>query len=240
MGLSDFPGVPDDRQRPQYPRKRRPRPPAGISATGQEPSRPLSGGREIAVRFNHEVPAGRADVQRQPRCPWRVIVPNIDERLSNCNFSHGQRRTSRSLFESLSAVRHSAHSVFYIEKGQVKVTVVSHQGKEAVLAIFNKGDFFGEGCLTGQTLRMATASAIGECKIVRVLEKAPVVRLLHDEPEFSETFMLFLLQRNIRVEEDLVDHLFKMRKRRWPLKQSPPITAPRNRCKVVSASFIAC
>jgi hypothetical protein len=75
-----------------------------------------------------------------------------------------------------------------------------------------------------------------ECKIVRLLEKAPVVRLLHDEPEFSETFMLFLLQTNIRVEEEP----FKMRKRRWPLKQSPPITAPRNRCKVVSASFIAC
>jgi CRP/FNR family transcriptional regulator, cyclic AMP receptor protein len=106
-----------------------------------------------------------------------------------------------------------ANSIFYIEKGQVKVTVLSRQGKEAVLAILNKDDFLGEGCLTGQTRRMATASAIGECKIARI-EKAAVVRLLHDEPEFSETFMLFLLQRHIRVEEDLVDHLFNSSERR--------------------------
>jgi CRP/FNR family transcriptional regulator, cyclic AMP receptor protein len=106
-----------------------------------------------------------------------------------------------------------ANSIFYIEKGQVKFTVLSHQGKEAVLAILNKDDFFGEGCLTGQPRRMATASTIGECKIAR-LEKAAVVSLLHDEPEFSETFMLFLLQRNIRVEEDLVDHLFNSSEKR--------------------------
>jgi CRP/FNR family transcriptional regulator, cyclic AMP receptor protein len=104
-------------------------------------------------------------------------------------------------------------AIFYIHKGKVKLTVVSKQGKEAVIAIVGEGDFFGEGCLAGQSLRMSTATTISECSIVR-LDKADTVRFLHDEPAFSEMFLHHLLSRNIRIEEDLVDHLFNSSEKR--------------------------
>ena len=106
-----------------------------------------------------------------------------------------------------------ADAVFYIQEGQVKVCVISEQGKEAVVAIHGKGDFFGEGCLTGQPLRLATVAAMTECTIMR-LDKASIVRVLHDEPKFSERFMSYLLARNARVEEDLVDQLFNSSEKR--------------------------
>jgi len=106
-----------------------------------------------------------------------------------------------------------ADSVFYIQKGKIKLTVVSKQGKEAVVAILGAGDFFGEGCLAGQSLRMASATAMSECSIMR-LEKAGVVRLLHDQPVFSELLLHHLLSRNIRIEEDLVDQLFNSSEKR--------------------------
>jgi CRP/FNR family transcriptional regulator, cyclic AMP receptor protein len=108
---------------------------------------------------------------------------------------------------------HPADSIFFIEQGKVKVTVVSEQGKEAVVAILGPGQFCGEGCLAGQTRRMATATAITETEIMR-LEKAAVVRVLHDEPAFSEFFVSHLLARNIRVEENLVDQLFNSSEKR--------------------------
>jgi CRP/FNR family transcriptional regulator, cyclic AMP receptor protein len=106
-----------------------------------------------------------------------------------------------------------ADSVFYIQNGKVKVTVVSEQGKEAVVAILGTGDFFGEGCLAGQSLRMATVTAMMECKIMR-LEKAAIICVLHEEPTFSEMFMSYLLTRNTRVEADLVDQLFNSSEKR--------------------------
>ena len=106
-----------------------------------------------------------------------------------------------------------ADAVFYIQQGQVKLTVLSERGKEAVVAIFGTGDFCGEGCLAGQSLRIATAKAIEESKIMR-LEKAAMISLLHSEPEFSERFMSHLLARNIRVEADLVDQLFNSSEKR--------------------------
>jgi CRP/FNR family cyclic AMP-dependent transcriptional regulator len=106
-----------------------------------------------------------------------------------------------------------ADAIFYIQKGKVKLTVVSKQGKEAVIALLGEGDFFGEGCLAGQPLRMATAVAMSACSILR-LEKAGVVRLLHEEPSFSETFVAHLLSRNIKIEEDLVDQLFNSSEKR--------------------------
>ena len=106
-----------------------------------------------------------------------------------------------------------ADAVFYIQQGQVKLTVLSERGKEAVVAIFGTGDFCGEGCLAGQLLRIATAKAIEESKIMR-LEKAAMISLLHNEPEFSERFMSHLLARNIRVEADLVDQLFNSSEKR--------------------------
>src|SRR6266702_3948875 len=107
----------------------------------------------------------------------------------------------------------AADAVFYIQQGKIKITVVSEQGKEAVVAILGTGDFFGEGCLTGQPLRIATAAAMMECVIVR-LEKAAIIRVLHEEPAFSEMFMSYLLTRTIRVEADLVDQLFNSSEKR--------------------------
>jgi CRP/FNR family cyclic AMP-dependent transcriptional regulator len=107
----------------------------------------------------------------------------------------------------------TADSIFYITEGKVKLTVLSEQGKEAVVAIFGPSDFFGEGCLAGQPRRMATAAAMTEC-LITCLDKAAMIRLLHDAPEFSEKFMSHLLTRNIRVEADLVDQLFNSSEKR--------------------------
>jgi CRP/FNR family transcriptional regulator, cyclic AMP receptor protein len=106
-----------------------------------------------------------------------------------------------------------ADSVFYIQKGKVKIAVVSERGKEAVVALQGPDEFFGEGCLTGQLRRLATATAVTECEIMRV-EKAAMIRVLHDEPAFSEMFVSHLLTRTVRVEEDLVDQLFNSSEKR--------------------------
>ena len=107
----------------------------------------------------------------------------------------------------------SADAVFYIQDGKCKVTVVSEKGKEAVVALHGKEDFFGEGCLNGHRRRLATVTAITECEIMR-LDKATMVRALHDEPKFSELFISHLLARNVRVEADLVDQLFNSSEKR--------------------------
>ncbi len=106
-----------------------------------------------------------------------------------------------------------ADSLFYIQKGKIKLTVVSQQGKEAVVALLGTGDFFGEGCLAGQPLRMASATTMSECSIMR-LEKPSVILLLHEQPAFSELLLHHLLSRNIRIEEDLVDQLFNSSEKR--------------------------
>ena len=106
-----------------------------------------------------------------------------------------------------------ADSVFYVRSGKVKKTVVSEQGKEAVVALFALGDFFGEGCLTGQPLRLATVRAMTESVIVRIT-KAEITRVIHQEPAFAELFIAHLLARNSRVEEDLVDQLFNSSEKR--------------------------
>jgi CRP/FNR family transcriptional regulator, cyclic AMP receptor protein len=106
-----------------------------------------------------------------------------------------------------------ADAVFYIHKGKIKLIVVSKQGKEAVVALLGAGDFFGEGCLAGQSVRMASATTLTECSIIR-LEKASVIRLLNEQPAFSELLLHHLLSRNIRIEEDLVDQLFNSSEKR--------------------------
>jgi len=106
-----------------------------------------------------------------------------------------------------------ADAVFYIQQGEVKLTVVSEQGKDAVVAILGPGHFFGEGCLNGHPLRIATTRAVDECVITR-LEKATMIATIHNEPEFSELFMSYLLTRNSRIEEDLIDQLFNSSEKR--------------------------
>jgi CRP/FNR family cyclic AMP-dependent transcriptional regulator len=118
-------------------------------------------------------------------------------------------RTNEAIFTQGEA----ADSVFYIMAGEVKVSVLSEHGREAVVALLGKDEFCGEGCLAGQKQRIATASAMSDCEIMRI-EKDAIVRTLNNEPAFSEMFVAHLLQRTIRVEEDLVDQLFNSSEKR--------------------------
>ncbi len=107
----------------------------------------------------------------------------------------------------------AADAVFYIQAGKVKLTVVSQQGKEAVVAILKRGAFLGEACLTGQTVRMATATTMEDCTLVRIGKDA-MIRVLHEEPAFAELFMSYLLMHTIRIQEDLVDQLLSSSEKR--------------------------
>jgi CRP/FNR family transcriptional regulator, cyclic AMP receptor protein len=106
-----------------------------------------------------------------------------------------------------------ADTVFYIQRGKVKLTVLSEQGKEAVVAILEPGQFFGEGCMNGHPLRIATTTAIEDC-VITSITKAAMITAIYDEPKFSELFMAYLLTRNSRIEEDLIDQLFNSSERR--------------------------
>jgi CRP/FNR family cyclic AMP-dependent transcriptional regulator len=107
----------------------------------------------------------------------------------------------------------AADSVFYIQKGKVKLIVVAQSGKEATIGILNKGDFFGEGCLTGQPSRMCSAIAITDCEVMRI-DKKSMMDVIHRERSFSDMFVAYLLARNIRYQEDLVDQLFNSSEKR--------------------------
>ena len=105
------------------------------------------------------------------------------------------------------------NAIYYIHKGKVKLTVVSKTGKEAVIAMLGPGDFLGEGCLAGRPLCLATATAMSDCSIAR-LERVATIRVLHNEPAFSAMFLSYVLTRNMRIEEDLVDQLFNSSEKR--------------------------
>jgi CRP/FNR family cyclic AMP-dependent transcriptional regulator len=107
----------------------------------------------------------------------------------------------------------AANEVFYIHKGRIKVVVVSEQGKEAVVGFLEAGQYFGEGCLNGNPLRMATTTALEE-SVITSINKAAMIAMLHNEPKFSEAFMAHLLSRNSRIEEDLIDQLFNSSEKR--------------------------
>lgn len=107
----------------------------------------------------------------------------------------------------------AADAVFYIQEGKIKLTVLSAKGKEAVIAILEPGSFFGEACLTGQSVRVATATALDASTILHI-DKPTMIRTLHDEPTFAELFTTYLLTRNIRIESDLVDQLFNSSEKR--------------------------
>src|SRR5665213_42858 len=106
-----------------------------------------------------------------------------------------------------------AASIFYIQKGRVKVVVISEQGKEAVVGILEPGQFFGEGCMNGHAVRIATTTAIEDC-LITAITKTAMLAALHDQPNFSEMFMAYLLTRNSRIEEDLIDQLFNSSEKR--------------------------
>jgi len=107
----------------------------------------------------------------------------------------------------------SSDVVFYIKEGKVKLTVVSKIGKEATIGILSEGAFFGEGCLTGQTLRLCSATAMTDCSVMKI-DKKSMMKVLHEEQTFSDVFVAYLLARNIRYEEDLVDQLFNSSEKR--------------------------
>jgi CRP-like cAMP-binding protein len=149
----------------------------------------------------------RIDVRTGKRKP--PFDPNVFLDTENVGRTISKYRKDQKVFSQGS----SADAVFYIQKGKVKITVVSEEAKEAVVAVLGPDEFCGEGCLTGQPRRMATAVAMTECEIMR-LEKAAMIRVLHEEPAFSEMFIAHLLARTIRVEADLVDQLFNSSEKR--------------------------
>jgi CRP/FNR family cyclic AMP-dependent transcriptional regulator len=107
----------------------------------------------------------------------------------------------------------TSDSILYIQKGAIRLSVLSHAGKEAIVAMLGPGDFLGEGALAGQRVRMGTATAVSTTTVL-IVPKKQMIQLLHDEPEFSNRFIAFMLSRNIRIEEDLVDQLFNSSEKR--------------------------
>jgi len=126
---------------------------------------------------------------------------------------HGKTTLVSPKKQTLFSQGDSADAVFYIQTGMVKLSIVSQQGKEAVVAMLEQGSFFGEGCLAGQLVCMATATTVEDATLVRI-EKTAMIRVLHDDPAFSELFLAYLLARNIRIQEDLVDQLFNSSEKR--------------------------
>ena len=146
----------------------------------------------------------RSQRKERPLFDPKVFLAGVEEgktiadyRKSQLVFSQGDR----------------ADAIYYIQRGKVKLTVVSDSGKEAVIAILGAGNFLGEGCLAGRPLRLGTATAMSECSIIR-LEKLATIRVLHDEPAFSNLFVAYLLTRNMRIEDDLVRQLFNSSEKR--------------------------
>jgi CRP/FNR family transcriptional regulator, cyclic AMP receptor protein len=143
-------------------------------------------------------------VKSRPPFDSKSFLAKVGEGRSIGNYRKGQVLFSQG---------DAGDAVFYVHKGKVKITVVSEQGKEAVVAILGTDDFFGEGCLAGQMQRISTVTAMTDSVIARI-EKAVIVRVIHQEPTFAETFIAHLLGRTVRVEADLVDQLFNSSEKR--------------------------
>jgi len=143
-------------------------------------------------------------IKRQPSFDSTSFLAKVGE-----GRSVGKYRKGQVIFSQGDA----GEAVFYVQKGKVKVTVVSEQGKEAVVAVLGTDEFFGEGCLAGQALRISTVTAMTDSVIARI-EKAAIIRVIHQQPTFAEMFIAHLLGRNIRVEADLVDRLFNSSEKR--------------------------
>ena len=139
--------------------------------------------------------------------------PIFDQDAFLATIGKGQKTMVFAKKQAIFAQGDAADAVFYIEGGKVKLTVVSNHGKEATVGILTDGDFCGEGCLGGQALRMGSAIAMTDCDVLRI-EKKAMMEALHREHEFSDLFMAYLLARNIRYEEDLVDQLFNSGEKR--------------------------
>lgn len=161
------------------------------------------------------VPNGQItrNASKSKRTRKAVQAPRFDTRSFLTSVGPGRRSVKYQAKETIFRQGDPADAVFYIEEGGVQITVVSDQGKEGVIAMLGPGEFFGEGCLAGQELHMASATAVKEAIVVSI-DKATMVRVLHEQPALSEMFMAFLLSRNIQIEADLVDQLFNSSERR--------------------------
>ena len=143
----------------------------------------------------------------------RVRTPSFNPQLFLAKVDEGKTSLVSPKNHTIFSQGEAAEAVFYLQAGKVKLTVVSKQGKEAVIAILERGAFFGESCIAGQAVRTATATAVEESDIVRI-DKEAMIRVLHETPAFAELFMAYLLARSIRIEEDLVDQLFNSSEKR--------------------------
>jgi CRP/FNR family cyclic AMP-dependent transcriptional regulator len=140
-------------------------------------------------------------------------LSKFDSKTFLSTINGGRRIEAFPKKQTIFAQGDSGDAVFYIKQGKVKLTVVSQIGKEATIGILNEGEFFGEGCLTGQPLRLCSATTMTECSVMRIDKKA-MMEVLHREQAFSEMFVAYLLTRNIRYEADLVDQLFNSSEKR--------------------------
>jgi len=145
-----------------------------------------------------------AAVKKRRKFDSKTFLSTIDSGRTIATF-----RTKRMVFVQ----GNLADAVFYIQKGKVRLSVVSRRGKEATIGVLNEGDFFGEGCLAGQPLRMFSATAMTDCMLMRI-ERKSMMDVIHRENAFSDMFVAYLLTRNIRYEEDLVDQLFNSSEKR--------------------------
>jgi len=166
-------------------------------ATASRPSRKKTNGRNNPEKANALLETAAPFDPRLFLTKLAADKTNLDYEASQTVFSQGE----------------AADAVFYIQIGKVQLTVVSKNGKEAVVAILPEASFFGEGCLAGQPLRMSSATTLQRCTVVRV-KKSVMLDRLHREPEFAERFLAYVLSRNIRMEADLVDHLFNSSEKR--------------------------
>lgn len=140
-------------------------------------------------------------------------MPPFDPQVFLSNVSGGRSITTYREKQSIYRQGDPADAVFYMQSGKARITVTSDQGKEAIVSFVEAGSFFGEGCLNGQTHRMATAAALVDCEITRI-PKSDIVDIIHAEPAFAELFIAHLLRRNLRTEADLIDQLFNSSERR--------------------------
>ena len=162
---------------------------------------------------SHKAARGLAVVPRIPGQTGRDAAGQFDPNTFLATIGEGRKSLTVAKKQGIFRQGDPAVSIFYIQKGRVRLTVVSKVGKEAIIGILNEGSFFGEGSLAGQPVRMGSAEAMTDCQLLRI-EKKTMMDALHREPTFSAMFMTYLLARNIRYEEDLVDQLFNSSEKR--------------------------
>ena len=184
---------------------------SATSAKSRKPSARVNG--SSTSPGNDEVDNEAPNILPDPDGATTSPAAPFDPRFLLSKLGAGKSRQEYSTNQAVFTQGDAANAVFYVQTGKVKLTVVSKVGKEAVIAILPEDSFFGEGCLAGQPLRMATASTLQRSTIVRI-EKLVMLDLLHRETDFARQFLTHLLSRNIRMEADLVDHLFNSSEKR--------------------------